>query len=1383
MTGIPDARVAAELRAAGVLLRGEEGVSARTAAELRDLLAAEPVDAIDPEEIWALGEALGMEVDVRPTPGAPAAFDALFRAPGDASAFPAAAADPPPLEAMASDPLRARHARTLLPRLREHLRDRLPEHMAPSAVMLLDSFPLTANGKVDRRALPAPELTAEGEYVAPRTPVEEVLAGIWAGLLGVERVGAEDDFFLLGGHSLLATQVLSRVRELLRVELPLRDFFEAPTVAGLAVAVAAAVAAAGGGAAPPPAIEPVPRGRPVPLSFAQERLWFIDQLEPGKALYVIPSTVRLRGTLDGGALVRALGEIVRRHESLRTTFPRVGGRPVQHVAPAGDLAVPLEDLSHLAAEAREAAVAARAAEDGGRVFDLAAGPLFRARLLRTGPQEHVLLLAMHHAVSDGWSLGVLYRELSALYAAYRRGEPSPLPELPVQYADFTVWQRAHLGGDALDRQLAWWRRALAGAPALLELPTDRPRPLEQSFRGERIRAVVPADLLEALRGLARREGATLFMVLLAAWQALLARWSGHDDVVVGSPIAGRTRRETEGLIGFFVNTLALRADLAGDPTFRALLAQVRETTLGAYGNQDVPFDRLVEALVPQRTLSHSPVFQVMFALQNTPAAAPAFPGLEASGIGGGTTVSPFELALNCFEGRRGLLVSADYNPDLYHAATVDRMLAQWEALLRAAAASPGGRLSSLATLTPAERARVLDEWNRTATPVPADPVHALFAARAAASPGAVAVVCADGTETTYGELERETRRLARHLAGLGVGPESRVGVCLDRPGRAVAAILAVLRAGGAYVPLDPGLPASRIAGIVEDAGIRVAVTRAGLAGRLPAAVHAVRLDADGETLATAEPDGPLHDGVPPGSAAYVIYTSGSTGRPKGVIVPHAAVASFTHAFIQAHAFDARHRILVLPPLSFDASVGDLFPALAVGAALVFHPDPAELTGRGLLRFCAERGITTVDTAAALWKRWVDELSAQGGEADFGPVEMVMMGGEAADAERVRAWSRVAGTRVALVNHYGPTESTVCTTVHLHRGVPADDAPATLPIGRPIANTRVYVLDGRLHPVPLGAFGELCIGGAGVARGYQGRPGQTAAVFPPDPFASAPGARLYRTGDRVRWLADGTLEFAGRADQQVKIRGYRVEPGEIESVLREHPGVDEAVVVARDLAPGDRRLVAYVVASAGAGPDPAAGGLREHAAARLPDYMVPSAWVALPALPLTPNGKVDRRALPEPEWAPREREHVPPRTPLERVLAEVWEELLRVEGVGRDDDFFVLGGHSLLATQVTARLQQVFGVEVPLRHVLGNPALHALAAAIQADPAIGPRVARVAELMAMLSDAPDDEGEAELTDAPDASTHADTDADADTGADTGADGSRADEDGFFAGLAG
>jgi natural product biosynthesis luciferase-like monooxygenase protein/amino acid adenylation domain-containing protein len=1332
---IPNARVAGEFRAAELLLRGEEGAVPPTAAGLRDLLAAEPVEAVDPEALWILGESLGLEVDVRPTPGEPACFDALFRAPGVAAGFPSSTGSHPsvPLRALANDPLWARHARTLVPLLREHLREQLPEYMNPGALVLLDALPLTPNGKVDRRALPAPEVTATGEYVAPRTPAEEVLAGIWMELLGVERVGTEDDFFALGGHSLLATQVISRIREVFHVELPLRGFFEAPTVAGLAAAVARMATEDGG--AGDPDIVPVPRDRALPLSFAQERLWFIDQLEPGKALYVIPSTVRLKGSLDAGALVRAVGAIVERHESLRTRFPLAGSRPVQHVASADGFRVETEDLSQLPADEREAAMAARVGQEAGRAFDLAAGPLFRARLLRLDDRDHALVMVTHHSVSDGWSLGVLYRELSALYAAFARGEPSPLAPLPVQYADYTVWQRATLSGDALDRQLAWWRRSLAGAPALLELPTDHPRPLVQSFRGARIRALLAPELLEQLRALARREGATLYMVLLAAWQATLGRYAGTEDVVVGSPIAGRTRRETEGLIGFFVNTLALRGDLSGDPSFRRLLARVRETTLGAFANQDIPFDRLVEELVPERTLSHSPVFQVMFALQNVPPAAPAFPGLEASGVGSGTSVSPFELALNCTESRRGLLLAADYNPDLYEGASIDRMLAQWEALLRAAVEAPGARLSELAALPPAERRLVLEDWNRTAAAFPAAHVHALFAAQAARTPGAIAVVDSDGGTVTYAALDAESSRLARALRGLGVGAESRVGVCMDRPGRAVLAILAILKAGGAYVPLDPELPAARMADIAADSGLRVVVTVDGLADGLPADVRRLRLDGDAASIA-AEPADAVDVEVPDEALAYVIYTSGSTGRPKGVMVTRGAVASFTHAMVRSHGFESRHRILVLPPLSFDASVGDLFPALAVGAALVFHADPAALTGAALLRFCAEHGVTTVDAAAALFKRWVDDCAAMEGPVDFGTLEMVMMGGESVDTGRVRAWGRMTDGRVQLVNHYGPTEATVCTTVHVTDGAVDEGAPAHLPIGRPLANTRVYVLDGHLRPVPLGAFGELCVGGAGVARGYQNRPAQAAEAFVPDPFDAKGGARMYRTGDRARWLPDGTLEFAGRNDHQVKIRGYRVELGEIEAVLREHHAVDEALVMVRERVPGDRRLVAYVVPPAGAAPT--SDELRGHLGARLPDYMVPSAWTTLIALPLTPNGKVDRRALPEPEYDVTEREHVAPRTPLERVVAEVWQELLGAPRVGAEDDFFALGGHSLLATQVTARLQQVFQVEVPLKHVLGSPTVAGLAAAMEADASMGPRVRRIAELLVMVSESDEED---------------------------------------------
>ena len=1164
--------------------------------------------------------------------------------------------------------------------LREHLRQRLPEYMVPAAFVPLDALPLNANGKVDRRALPAPEYAAEAEFAEPRTPTEELLAGIFAEVLGVERVGRYDGFFELGGHSLLATRVVSRVRQSLAIELPLRAIFEHPTVAALAERVEDARQAAQGLALPP--ITRSSRSGDLPLSFAQERLWLLDRLAPGNIVYNVTGALRLEGELDAEALERALSEIVRRHEVLRTTFALRDGAPVQLVAPPAPLRLAREDV------ADEAEVRRRVRAEAQRPFDLARGPLLRTSLLRVDDREHVLLLSMHHIVTDGWSMGILLRELATLYAAFARGEDSPLAELPIQYGDYAVWQREHLAG-ALDPQLAWWRERLAGAPALLDLPTDRPRPAVQSHRGAVEPFALPRETAEQLRALARAEGATLFMVLLAAWQLLLARYSGQEDVVVGTPVAGRTRGEVEGLIGFFVNTLALRTDLSGAPSFRALLARVREGTLGAYAHQDLPFERLVEAVHPERSLDHSPLFQVMLVLQNAPGAAAELPGLRLRALERESQVAKFDLTLFLAESGGGLAGVLEYATALFDDATARRMLAHFRIVLEHVARDPAAPLHAISLLGEAERRQLVLEWNDTAAEYPRDLcVHDLFRAQAARTPAAVAVEhCAD--LLTYAELDRWTDRLARRLRGLGVEPEVRVGIFIDRSPEMVAAVLAVLKAGGAYVPLDPGYPAERLAWLLADSAAPVLLTTARGRDRLPP--HGARMVTVERETASAATD-PLPSTATPGNLAYVIFTSGSTGRPKGVAVPHRGVVSYLSWASRAY-HGARGGALLHSPLAFDLTVTTLFVPLISGERVVLAPegDGIEPIAAALAR--RDFGLVKLTpTHLALLSR---QLPAGTRRA-----RILVVGGEDLPAELAARWHAVSPGG-EIVNEYGPTETVVGCCVHT---AAPGDASGSVPIGRPIANARLYVADARMGLLPAGAAGELLIGGEGVARGYLGRPALTAERFVPDPFGAEPGARLYRTGDRARRRADGTLEFLGRLDHQLKVRGYRVEPGEIEAALLEHPGVSEAVVIAREDAPGDRRLVGYVVSAGGASTDE----LRNHLRARLPEHMVPAAIVALDALPLTPNGKLDRRALPAPEYGGGAAAYVAPEDALERAIAEVWCEVLGAERVGAEDNFFDLGGNSLLLVRVHDRLARTLGREVEVVDLFRHSTVRRLA---------------------------------------------------------------------------
>jgi amino acid adenylation domain-containing protein len=1183
--------------------------------------------------------------------------------------------------------------------LRAHLLRALPDYMVPAAFVALDALPLTRNGKVDRAALPAPDYDAGGRYVAPRTPTEEVLAEIWAGVLGVARVGVHDDFFALGGHSLLATRVVSRIRAVLGVELPLRAHFAGPTVAGLAEAVEALRR---GGRPQLPPVVPVGREGPLPLSFAQERLWFLDRLQPHGAAYTVATGWRLSGALDVSALERALGEIVRRHEALRTTFRETDGAPVQVVAPFAGFALAVEDLSGLDGVARDAVVRRRTAQDAASSFDLAAGPLFRAALLKTGEHEHVLLLAMHHIASDEWSLGVLFRELGALYGAYAGGGQPALPALAVQYADFAAWQREQLRGEPLERELAWWKERLAGAPALLELPTDHPRPAVHSGRGATERMELSAELLERLRALARGEGATLFMVALAAWQVLLAKYASTADVVVGSPVAGRTRRETEALIGFFVNTLVLRTDLSGDPAFREAVGRVREATLGAFEHQELPFEQLVAALQPERSRGHAPLFQVAFVLEGADRAGADLPGITLRRVNAERETSKFDLTLFVAPHGPAPAAALEYSTDLFEPATVRRMLQHFARVLEQVAEDADRPLSRIRLLGAGERARVVGEWNRTDFDYPAEAgVHELFQRQAARAPGAVAVAW-DGGSLTYAELNARANRLAYRLRALGVRPGARVALLLPRSADLVAAELAVLKAGAAYVPIDPAFPAERVALMVANSGARVVLARGGDAH--PPLAEAVRLDVD------AVADGPEHDlpAVPGGGApAYVMYTSGSTGTPKGVMVPHRAISRLVvnNGFA---TFGADDCVAFAANPTFDASTLEVWAPLLNGGRLAVIPPDQVLDPRRLGDALGRHGVTVLWLTVGLFNAFAGELGAA-----FGRLRVLLVGGDRLDPATIARQLRDHPPG-RLLNGYGPTETTTFALTHPVEQV-ADGAPG-IPLGRPIGNTRVYLLDAAGEPVPVGVPGEIHVGGDGVALGYLGRPALTAERFVPDAFGPA-GARMYRTGDRGRWLPDGTVEFLGRTDMQVKIRGFRVEPAEVEARLAEHPAVRHAVVMVREDTPGDRRLAAYVVAAEGAAA-PAAEALRAHLAARLPEHMVPAAFVALAALPLTPNGKVDRAALPAPEREADEDAFVAPSTPAEIALAEIWAEVLGLERVGVHDSFFALGGHSLLATRVVSRIRERMDGEVGVGALFENPTIHALAPRLtprRADP--------------------------------------------------------------------
>ena len=1219
---------------------------------------------------------------------------------------------------------------TTVGELRRFATDKLPAFMVPSAFVLLDEMPLNANGKVDRNALPAPQWDSriDDEYVGPRNHTEELLAESFAQVLGLSRVGIHEVFFEIGGHSLLATQLVSRVREAFGLELPLRNVFEFPTVAALAEQIDKLRLTATAPQAPP--VKPVARDQALPLSFAQQRLWFLEQLEPGSAAYNIPDAFRLSGLLDVAVLARCLNEIIRRHEILRTTFHTTGGKPVQVIAPELTLQMPVISLASLNAEEREAEVARLARETGSQPFDIARGPLLRVKLLRLDEAEHVLLLTVHHIISDDWSSNVMFREIALLYHAYSNNQPSPLAELPIQYADYAHWQREWLRGEVLAEHLDYWKQQLSDSPALLELPTDRPRPGVQTFNGSYETYLLPPALAAALNELSRREGATLFMTLLAAFQTLLARYSNQEVINVGTPIANRTRAEVEGLIGLFINTLVMHGDVSGDPSFRQLLHRTREAALGAYAHQDLPFEMIVDELKLERNLSYTPLFQVMFVLQNAPLQMPALPGgqLQIGEIAAHSGASKFDLTLFATETNEGLSLVVEYNTDLFDAATIQRLLGHYEVLLDGIAADADQNLSRLPLLTAAEQHQLFIEWNDTRLEAPHDRTfQELFEQQAARTPDAQAVIYQDQS-LTFAELNCRANQVAHHLRRLGIGPDSLVALFTERSIEMMVGLVGILKAGGAYVPLDPSYPADRLGFVIADARASVVLTQQHLKAQLTelraelSAVQFICLDADqaeltGESMANP----PLNaDGD---NLAYVIFTSGSTGRPKGVMIEHHSALNLA-AGLSHDIYGGRHdrqlRVSLNAPLMFDASVQQWL-MLIYGHAIDIVPQAIRLDGEALLHYLRTHRLDVLDCVPSQLRLL---LAAGFAEAGSRPA-LVLPGGEAIDEAMWHTLARIEGTD--FYNVYGPTECAVDSTTCCVRLSPQRPS-----IGRPLANVQLYVLDTHQQPVPVGVPGELYIAGAGVGRGYLNRAELTAEKFvelqiadcrlqiaredlSQSAFSNLQSAiRLYRTGDLVRWLPDGNIDFLGRADHQVKIRGFRIELGEIETVLAQHSGVRQSVVVAHQHEAGHKRLVAYVVAEAEA---VTAAELRAHLLGSLPDYMVPSTFILLEALPLTPNGKVDRARLPKPE-ADRNViaiEYVAPRTELETQLAAIWQELLGVSQVGIHDNFFELGGDSILSIQIIARAAEA-GIRLTPKDLFQSPTVAGLAALAQLDEA-------------------------------------------------------------------
>ncbi|WP_201376289.1 non-ribosomal peptide synthetase [Ktedonobacter robiniae] len=1166
--------------------------------------------------------------------------------------------------------------------------------------MTLDAFELNANGKVDRRALPVPEFTYDDEslLILPRTPFEEMLTSVWSEVLGRQQVSTHDNFFSSGGHSLLATRLIARLQTLLKVHVPLRFLFETPTLAAFAQRVEQLLQGEQTRALPP--LYAGERPDEIPLSFAQQRLWLLYQLEPTSSAYIIPIAQRLQGALDTRALEQSFQALLRRHESLRTTFAWCGKQPVQVIQPMGPRHLPVIDMRTLSQERREREARRLAAQEAHLVFDLERGPLFRMALLSLDEREHLLLVTMHHIISDGASMQVLVRDITALYRSFVNKEPVPLAALPIQYADYALWQRQWLREEVLDEQLAYWRYQLADSVPL-ELPTDFPYPARQTFRGASQTILVPAALSDDLLALSRQQHVTLFMLLLAAFEVLLLRYSGQKDLNVGTPIANRTRAEQEDLIGFFVNTLVLRADLSGDPTFVQLVERVREVALGAYAHQDVPFEQLVEILHPVRDLRRPPLFQVMFGVQQEAQETPTLEGVRVGGVSTEHTTTKFDLTMNVVQRVQGLYCSVEYSTDLFEARTMEHLLACWQHLLQTLVTSPHARLSELSLLSASQQEAlrqrldgpVLEQAEQAAIPL-----HVLFEREASTHGQSIAVLTPTGS-WSYEQVNRRANHLARHLRRRGVGAEALVGVWASRSVETLIGLLAILKAGGAYVPLDPRLPLARLQQMRADAGMRLLIRSEPVPEELSREV---------ELVARAEIEEPFEGAlgenldlpISEAQAAYVIYTSGSTGRPKGVVVTQRGISNLARAQARAFQIERGSRVLQFASWSFDASLAELVATCVAGGTLVLPPVGEVLAGNGLLHVLEEQAIEVVTLPPSVLRVLPEQA--------LPALRTLVVAGEACEPEVAARWGQ--GRR--LCNAYGPTETTVCSMMACLQGdeVRAQRGRRGLPLGEPLPQMQVYVLDEAMRQVPPGASGELYVAGVGLARGYLGRGEQTAERFVPHPFSQEPGARLYRTGDRVRQRGDGQLEYEGRVDEQIKLRGYRIEVGEIEVVLGEHEQVREARVQVEEQETLGGQVIGYV-----RGEEVDAQAVRRWMQERLPEYMVPADVVVVQEWPLTATGKLDRQGLAKLRAALARREEGQEElvsTAMEEVVREIWCEVLGDEEIGGDENFFDLGGHSLLATQIIARLQGVLKREVPLQIMFERPTIRQLAAYVE-----------------------------------------------------------------------
>ncbi|MDM8558776.1 amino acid adenylation domain-containing protein [Candidatus Parabeggiatoa sp. HSG14] len=1197
--------------------------------------------------------------------------------------------------------------------LRDFLKERLPDYMIPSAFISLEALPLTPNGKIDRNALSKKNLDnsqlSEKTFVAPRSQEEDLLAGIWHEVLGTERIGVHDNFFELGGHSLLATQIISRIRDTFSCELPLRFLFESPTIAELCELLLVTRREQ-----PLPPITLANREQALPLSFAQFRLWFLDQLEGPNATYNMPAVLRLEGALNDTALEQSLHELIQRHETLRTTFSTINEEPVQtiHQLPITYCLLPVVDLQKLPAEKQKCEVKRLTNNEAQRHFDLSKGPLLRTTLLQLDVKEHILLVNMHHIISDGWSIGILIRELSVLYEAFSQSTQFSLPPLPIQYVDFAHWQRQCLSGEMLEKQVNYWKQQLTGAPALLKLPTDHPRPPEQRTNGAIYPFQLNAELSTQLKSLSRQTGTTLFMTLLSAFSTLLTRYTGSDDIVIGSPIANRTHRQIESLIGFFVNTLVLRIDLSENPPFEKILKRVRQVALDAYAHQDIPFEQLVEELQPKRNLSHSPLFQVMFSLENTQNNDLELSGLTVTPVVLEDTIAKFDLSLELTETDSRLTGGFEYNTDLFEWATIARIFGHFQTLLMGIVENPLKPIHQLPLLTTTEHQQ-LKAWNETIVDYPHDKcIHQLFEEQVERTPDAIAVVF-ENQQLSYAALNQKANQLAHYLQSLGVKPEVLVGICVERSLEMVIGLLGILKAGGAYVPLDPAYPKARLTFMLEDADVSILLSQSSLVDTLPSIKTQV-IYLDTERLSQLSVNN-LSSGIAPDNLAYVIYTSGSTGKPKGVMIQHQSLVNFVETAITKYGFTQHDRLLQFASISFDTAAEEIYPCLASGGQLILRSVEMLDSVSTFMQHCQTLKLTVLDLPTAFWHQVTSELAA-GKTLLPDSLRLVIIGGERALPKQVSLWQQWAGATPLLLNSYGPTETTVVATIYQLPSLSTslEIAWQEIPIGKAIDNVQTYILDRHLQQTPIGVHGELYIGGAGLARGYLNRPDLTAEKFISlESKASALEIRLYKTGDLARYLPDGNIEFLGRVDDQVKIRGFRIELGEIEAVLGQYSSVRENAVVVHENSGNDKRLIAYLVLYQEQVIDNTE--LRHFLQEKLPDYMIPSAFITLETLPLTPNGKIDRRKLSQlsvDNHSLLEKSFVAPRSQEEELLAGIWASVLKLDKVGIHHDFFELGGHSLLATQVVSRIREAFSIKLPLNNIFKYPTIAHLAERIE-----------------------------------------------------------------------